>query len=156
MHELSPAQRRELKAKAHHLHPVVAISTNGLSATVLKEIDASLQAHELIKIRVYGADRGVRTGLMEEVCAQLEAAPVQMIGNLLVIWRKRQEREETVVPAPKAAETPTTGATLKSAKAFAMAARRRALAAAAAEKRSKSRSKTGRPPARGRTVHRGS
>ncbi|HEX5128081.1 MAG TPA: YhbY family RNA-binding protein, partial [Rhodocyclaceae bacterium] len=42
MLELSPTQRRELRARAHALHPVVSIAGKGLSAAVLKEIELSL------------------------------------------------------------------------------------------------------------------
>ena len=57
MLQLSSAQRRELRARAHNLNPVVSIAENGLTDAVLKEIDNCLKAHELIKIRVYGDSR---------------------------------------------------------------------------------------------------
>ncbi len=45
---ISTAQRRELKAEAHSLSPVVTIAENGLSPSVLKDIDHSLNIHGLI------------------------------------------------------------------------------------------------------------
>ncbi|MDD3354562.1 ribosome assembly RNA-binding protein YhbY [Zoogloea sp.] len=101
MIELTPTQRRELRAKAHHLHPVVSVAGNGLTPAVLKEIDHALQAHELIKIRIYGEDRSQRDSIMETVCRELGAASVQHIGKTLVIWREKQEREEAVTTAPE-------------------------------------------------------
>jgi len=89
--ELGPAARRALRSQAHHLHPVVSVAGNGLTAAVLKEIDHALQAHELIKIRVYGEDRLQRDSIMETVCAELGAAPVQHIGKTLVVWREKRE-----------------------------------------------------------------
>jgi putative YhbY family RNA-binding protein len=89
MLQLSSAERRALRARAHGLDPVVTIAENGLSAAVLKEIDLSLAAHELIKIRVQGDDRARREAYLVEVCAVLHAAPVQHIGKLLVVWRPR-------------------------------------------------------------------
>lgn len=97
--ELSTARRRELRAAAHDLNPVVSISQKGLSPTVLQEIDRCLNAHELIKIRVFEADREARDALLVEVCATLHAAPVQHIGKLLVIWREKPETSEPAVPA---------------------------------------------------------
>lgn len=91
MSELSQADRRELRAKAHHLDPVVSISGNGLSASVLKEIDRALKAHELIKIRVYGDDRDARAAYLAEICAQLGCAAVQSIGKLLIVYRQNEE-----------------------------------------------------------------
>lgn len=133
MIELSPAQRRELRAKAHHLNPVVTIAGNGLTPSVVAEIDRSLQAHELIKVRVQGAEREQRDALSVELCQALDAAAVQHIGNILVIWRQRREEEKAA--GDEKQKRPTKAATAKSAAAFAAAARRAALAKASAESR---------------------
>lgn len=87
MLQLSSAQRRELRAQAHNLNPVVSIAENGLTEGVLKEIDINLKAHQLIKIRVYGDSRDDRLAYYEQICAELDAAPVQHIGKLLVVYR---------------------------------------------------------------------
>ena len=87
MLQLSSEERRELRARAHNLNPVVSIAENGLTEGVLKEIDVNLSAHGLIKIRVYGDSRENRTAYLEQICAQLGAAPVQQIGKLLVVFR---------------------------------------------------------------------
>jgi RNA-binding protein len=87
MLQLSSLQRRELRARAHGLNPVVSIAENGLTAGVLKEIDVCLKAHELIKIRVYGDSRDNRIAYLEQICSELGAAPVQHIGKLLVVFR---------------------------------------------------------------------
>lgn len=144
MTELTPAQRRDLRARAHHLNPVVTIAGNGLAPTVVAEIERSLQAHELIKVKVQGAEREQRETLMQELCATLDAAPVQHIGNILVVWRQRREDEK---PAATPEKKPARAATAKSAAAFAAAARRAALAKASAESR---RSPARSPAPRGR------
>lgn len=87
MTALSSSERRALRAHAHGLHPVASISQNGLSEAVLAEIDRCLKAHELIKVRVYGIERDGREALLAEIGARLEAAPVQHIGNVLVLYR---------------------------------------------------------------------
>lgn len=146
MIELTPAQRRELRARAHHLSPVVTIAGNGLAPNVVAEIERSLQAHELIKVRIQGTERDQRDALMLELCNTLGAAPVQHIGNILVVWRERKTEEKKVAqaaPAKRAAGA----ATAKSAAAFAAAARRAALMKASAEKR---RAATPRPGSRGK------
>jgi RNA-binding protein len=88
---ISTAQRRELKAEAHSLNPVVIIADNGLSPSVLKEIDHSLNVHGLIKIRIASDERELRERYLEEICHHLGAAAVQHIGKLLVIWRPKVE-----------------------------------------------------------------
>jgi RNA-binding protein len=97
MLNLTSDKRRSLRAQAHVLNPVVSISQNGLSESVLNEIAASRASHELIKIRVYSDERGVREQFLTSICEQLDAAPVQHIGKLLVIWRPAAEDK-----APKA------------------------------------------------------
>ena len=88
---LNTDQRRALRARAHALNPVVSISQNGLSESVIKEIGASLASHELIKIRVYNDDRTVREEYLKTICETLDAAAVQHIGKLLVVWRPAPE-----------------------------------------------------------------
>ncbi|MBP5987853.1 MAG: YhbY family RNA-binding protein [Azonexus sp.] len=96
MLQLSSAQRAELRAQAHNLNPVVSIAENGLTDSVLKEIETCLKAHQLIKIRVYGDSRDDRLAYYEQICTQLEAAPVQHIGKLLVVFRPAPNANATV------------------------------------------------------------
>ena len=99
MNALSPTEVRALRAAAHHLNPTVAIAGNGLTPTVLKEIDLSLKSHELIKVKLHGIERDERAALLEQICAELDCAPVQHIGNILILWRpKPAGAEEDVKP----------------------------------------------------------
>jgi putative YhbY family RNA-binding protein len=100
MRTLTPAERRALRAKAHHLDPVVSVGQHGLTPAVLHEIDVSLKAHELIKIRVFGDERDLREAMLGRICDELDAAPVQHLGKLLVVWRPAPEDE---APARRAA-----------------------------------------------------
>ncbi len=94
MTKLSPAERSELRTEAHALNPVVMIGEAGLTPAVLKEIDASLNAHGLIKVRVFGDDREARIAMYDTICSELGAAPVQHIGKLLVMYRPKKEAEK--------------------------------------------------------------
>jgi RNA-binding protein len=98
MQELTPAQRRELKARAHHLQPVVMIGDAGLTPEVTREIEAALKAHELIKVRVLGDDRDARAALVSAVCEATGAHAVQQIGKILVFYRQRPPEEEKKAP----------------------------------------------------------
>lgn len=113
MKTLTPSQRRALRAKAHALHPFVAIGQHGLTSAVLHEIDVALLAHELIKIRVFSDTRDDREGMLARVCTELDAAPVQHIGKLLVVWRQAPAPEPAPVatkPARTRAKAPKTPA----------------------------------------------
>ena len=80
---LTPALRRERRALAHHLDPVVMIGSDGLTPAVIKEVDHALSAHGLIKVRVHGDDRKAREEMYLALADQLNAAPIQHIGNSL-------------------------------------------------------------------------
>jgi putative YhbY family RNA-binding protein len=119
--KLTPAQRSDLRADAHALNPVVMIGEAGLTPSVLKEIDASLDAHSLIKIRVFGDDREARIEMYDTICSKLDAAPIQHIGKLLVLYRPKKDlpkernekrgkgmREVTIVkPSPSGTKRPS-------------------------------------------------
>lgn len=92
--ELTPAQRRALRAKAHHLQPVVIIGGAGLTPAVIGEIDVHLKSHELIKVKAQEAERDERSGIADEIAAALGAAVVQKIGKTLVIYRPQPEGAE--------------------------------------------------------------
>ncbi|MBE2261372.1 MAG: YhbY family RNA-binding protein [Burkholderiaceae bacterium] len=103
--ELTPAQRKVHRALAHHLDPVVMIGGDGLTPAVVREADAALKAHGLIKIRVLGDDRAARELMYQTLAADLNAAPIQHIGKLLVLWRPIPEKEkafdEDRMPGPR-------------------------------------------------------
>ncbi|WP_124949356.1 ribosome assembly RNA-binding protein YhbY [Sulfuriferula thiophila] len=96
MTTLNAVQRRHLRSLAHQLHPVVMIGDAGLSEAVMREIDLSLKAHELIKIRVLGDDRDARIAMLDRICADLNAAPVQHIGKLLLVYRPGEKPKLTL------------------------------------------------------------
>ncbi|UCD69978.1 MAG: YhbY family RNA-binding protein [Betaproteobacteria bacterium] len=91
MLNLTPTQRRSLRAQAHALRPAVVIGDNGLSNRVIDEIASSLDSHELIKVRAGDGDRKARDALLWQICDRLDAAPVQHIGRILVIYRPAPE-----------------------------------------------------------------
>lgn len=94
--QLTIAQRKVHRADAHHLSPVVMIGNGGLTAAVIKEADAALNAHGLIKIRVLGDDRAARETMYLDLATQLKAAPIQHIGKLFILWRPQPEKIKTV------------------------------------------------------------
>jgi len=103
--ELTIAERKEHRAQAHHLDPVVMVGNDGLTEAVVKETDAALNAHGLIKVRVLGDDRDQREAIYRQLCDRLGAAPIQHIGKLLVLWRPKPKKaraaDEERKPGPR-------------------------------------------------------
>ncbi|MEO5736489.1 MAG: YhbY family RNA-binding protein [Variovorax sp.] len=101
---LTPAQRKVHRSEAHHLNPIVMIGGDGLTPAVKKETDAALKAHGLIKIRVFSDDRVARDAMLQTLADELDAAPIQHIGKLLVLWRPKAEKvkevDEDRMPGP--------------------------------------------------------
>lgn len=93
------------RAEAHHLDPVVLVGGDGLTAAVKKEVDSALKAHGLIKIRVFSDDRSSREAMLQTLTDELDAAPIQHIGKLLVLWRpvpeKQKVTDEDRMPGPR-------------------------------------------------------
>lgn len=100
MLELDMAQRRQLVADAHHLNPVVMIGRDGLTENIIGELDRSLLKHELIKIKVLEGDRDQRTSLLEQICLSLNAAPVKLIGRVLIIYRINPDKKIAATTPP--------------------------------------------------------
>lgn len=98
MSPLSSKRRSELRAEAHRLTPVVIVGDKGLTDEVVAEIDRSLRAHELIKVRAATASRENRDIWLESICERLQAHPVQQIGKVFVVYRENPKEK----PGPKA------------------------------------------------------
>ena len=84
---LTPRQRQHLKARAHSLEPHVRVGHGGLTERLVAEIDRTLKAHQLIKVRIDVPDRDARAELCEDICARVDAVEVQRVGKVLVLWR---------------------------------------------------------------------
>src|SRR5665647_268409 len=98
MKDLSSAERRALRALAHTLNPVVIIGNGGLTPGVTAEVERSLKAHELIKIRIGGIEHAEREAVCEAICGQTGASQVQHIGKVLVIYRKHPVEKTKAAP----------------------------------------------------------
>jgi RNA-binding protein len=93
---LSSRRRGELRAEAHRLSPIVIIGDKGLTDEVVAEIDRSLKAHELIKVRATSGEREQRDTWLATICERLQAHAVQQIGKVFVIYREAPDE-----PKPK-------------------------------------------------------
>ena len=89
MDRLSPIERKKLKARAHALDPIVHLGGKGLTEAVIAEIGRALDAHELIKVRAGSMERDAREAALAEISTRLNAQPVQHIGKILVVYRKK-------------------------------------------------------------------
>ncbi len=80
--------KRQMRAIGHRLKPVVILGSAGLSEGVLGELNRALNDHELIKIKVAGDDRDLRSQLIQEAASQCAAEVVQSIGKTALLLRR--------------------------------------------------------------------
>ena len=100
--ELTERQRRHLKGLAHHLNPVVRIGNGGVSPSVVAETRRALNDHELIKVRVSGADRDDRDAAMALLAGECDCAFVGRVGHVAILYRAHPDRPRILLPASAA------------------------------------------------------
>ncbi len=84
--------KNKLKARAHHLKPVIIIGSQGVSDALIQETDHALEAHELIKVKVNGEDKADKMQMTMTLCEALHADFVQLIGHIAIIYRKKKKK----------------------------------------------------------------
>lgn len=85
---LSNALKKQYKAIAHNLKPVVMIGDKAITEGILKELDRALTDHELIKVKINIGDRDDRKAIIDELITQTESTLVQQIGKMAVLLKK--------------------------------------------------------------------
>ena len=96
---LTQSQKRFLRSQAHQLRPVVMLGQHGLTDNVLAELEGALDAHELVKVRISGADRAERYGVIDEMVRRTGADLIQSIGHVAVLFRRNRRKPKIALPA---------------------------------------------------------
>lgn len=96
---LTPKQRQFLRGLAHPLAPVVRIGTGRVSEAVVNEAKKSLEAHELIKVRIDADESGERRELAEKLAAEADAQIAGLVGKTAILYRTREEKPRIKLPA---------------------------------------------------------
>jgi RNA-binding protein len=97
---VNSARKKQLKAQAHSLKPVIIVGQSGLTESVLKEIEITLDTHELIKIKIR-AEKEPRKQVRDQITAKTKAELIQSIGQIIVIYRKKPEPKEVKNTGPR-------------------------------------------------------
>lgn len=95
---LTSAQTRFLRGQTHDLKALLQIGGKGLTPSFLAELDAVLEQHELVKVKVGADDRKVRDGMIGQIIEGSGAALVQRIGHVAVLYRPSKERRQIILP----------------------------------------------------------
>lgn len=95
---LTPKQRQFLKGLAHSLSPVVRVGKGGVSEAVIAETRKSLEAHELIKVRVDSDDPRTRKELAKNLATATGSHLAATIGKTAILYREREEKPSIKLP----------------------------------------------------------
>jgi len=95
---LTNKQQRYLRGLAHSLKPVVTVGNAGLTDAVINETDSVLETHELIKARINAETKADRENMVKEMIDQTEAALVQIIGHIAIIYRPKKKNPQISLP----------------------------------------------------------
>ena len=87
-------QQQRLRAEAHSLKPVVLMGEKGLTENVMLEIDLALASHELIKVKAGRLPKDEKQALADQITKSTKAELVQIIGNILILYRKNPALEK--------------------------------------------------------------
>lgn len=96
---LSESQKKFLRGLGHQLKPIITIADAGLSESLITEFSATINHHELIKIRVRAGDRKIRDQIIGDLCKQESAYLVTRIGNIALVYRRNEEKPGIRLPA---------------------------------------------------------
>jgi len=96
--KLTIHQKKYLRGIAHGLNPMIIIGANGVTESLMAELESTLSHHEILKIKMASADREDRKAIVEHIVSETGALLVQTIGKICVIYRQNEESE---LPLPK-------------------------------------------------------
>ena len=95
---LSNPQKRYLRGLAHELKPVVMVGAKGVTPPLVAELDAALELHELVKVKVAAADRETRDAWIVALSEQSEATLVSRIGHTAILYRRSKDKPLVILP----------------------------------------------------------
>jgi RNA-binding protein len=95
---LTNSQLRYLRGLAHDLNPVIMIGAKGLTDAVVAELEAALDHHELVKVRIGAGDRVARDAIVARLAERTGAEKVQRIGNVLSLYRRNRDQPKLALP----------------------------------------------------------
>ena len=87
-------QRAYLKSLANTLNPLLQVGKNGISDSFIKQLDKSLEGHELVKINVLNNSPDEAKDIIDEILEATGSEFVQQLGNKLTIYRESKENKK--------------------------------------------------------------
>lgn len=87
---LTGKQRRALRAKGHHMEPVVIVGQSGVTEGILGALTQALEDHELIKVKINEGPES-RQEAAEKMAEGTSSELVQLLGRTALLFKKRKK-----------------------------------------------------------------
>jgi len=87
---LTNAEKRDLKARAQRLEPVVKLGHGGMSDAFLQSLDTALTQHGLVKMK-FSDHKEEKKTLIPQMAERTASALVMQVGNVAVFFRPKPE-----------------------------------------------------------------
>lgn len=95
---LTGKQKRYLRSEAHHLQPIFQVGKGGVNDHLIRHIEEALEVRELIKVSVLNNCMESRNDVAEEIVQRSSAELVQVIGNVIVLYKESKEHRSIELP----------------------------------------------------------
>lgn len=95
---LTGKQKRLLRSKAHHLNPIFQVGKGGVNENMIKQVGEALEARELLKVSVLQNCEVDRDTVAQRLSEGAKADVVQIIGNIIVLYRESKENKQINLP----------------------------------------------------------
>jgi RNA-binding protein len=91
---LTSKQRAYLRGLGNTLEPIFLIGKGGVSDSMIKEIDAALEARELIKLKVLNNSLEDPREASRQIAEAIGADVVQVIGGKFILYKPSAENPQ--------------------------------------------------------------
>ncbi|KFE71594.1 ribosome assembly RNA-binding protein YhbY [Hyalangium minutum] len=87
---LNGKQRRALRAKGHHLEPVVIVGQSGVTEGLLSAVEQALKDHELIKVKINEGPE-TRHEAADRLAEGTSSELAQLLGRTALLFKARKK-----------------------------------------------------------------
>jgi RNA-binding protein len=96
---LTGKQKRLLRKEAHHLNPIFQVGKGGVNENMIKQIGEALEVRELLKVSILQNCEEDKSVVAEAISKGTKAELVQVIGNIIVLYKESKENKQIVLPS---------------------------------------------------------
>lgn len=91
---MNSTQKKFLKSHAHHIKNVVSLGNAGITPNFIKEVIATINAHELIKIKITGETKAEKQQKAQEISSLTASEFIQIIGNQAIFFKLNPDQNK--------------------------------------------------------------